>query len=192
MRETLYEANAAQHVYPEKFCSILEDLPIVKARNSYSKIINGKIELINGGPKGLTDIFYFPFCAIGTKYVDKINGTMLNESHQIDRIVISSKISEYNSLSHYTIHGSQHRLDADRLENIKKLRHSADLLQAVVPEQTKINNQPKPDKFLIDSFSEDSDKLVALFRRYKKAAESYFELSKCEIKDQHQVLMLYR
>jgi hypothetical protein len=178
-REAQYEANASQHIHPERVGSVLKDLPIFKARNSYSKIVDGKLELINGGPKGSADIFYFPFCAIGSDYVDKINGNMLNESHQIERIVFASKISAYNSLTYYTAHCSEYGLDANRLKNVTKLQHAADLLEADLPVQI-MTGRPKPDQFLIDSFSEESDELLALFRQNKKASEIYLELSKCK------------
>jgi hypothetical protein len=173
-REIWYQANVSQHAHPANAGSVLKDLPIDKALNSYSKVIDGRVVPINGGPKGPNDRFYFRFFLIPHEYVDKINGIMLNESHQIDLIVFNNKASTFKTLEHYMAHCGEFGGDVDRIRNLEKLQQAAKLLGETLPKQ----ETPKPQQNMILGVQVPEDKVLALFAQNKKAKELYFELSK--------------
>ena len=59
--------------------SLLADLPVAKARNNYSKVIDGRLTVIPGwnGKKKKEDRFYFDFFPIDRRYVNTINSVFL-------------------------------------------------------------------------------------------------------------------
>jgi hypothetical protein len=63
-------------VYTREVKSLLADLPIVKARNNYSDIVNGRLQLNSGedGKRRKDHKFCFKYFAIGTEHVQTING----------------------------------------------------------------------------------------------------------------------
>ncbi|OBT69547.1 hypothetical protein VE03_01179 [Pseudogymnoascus sp. 23342-1-I1] len=91
-RQTMYRMSASAHNDPSKANSILTDLPISKARNSYTQFIDGKLVLLNGedGTHRANHRFCFRFVPIIKDQVDKINGIMLEESYGISTIVFGS------------------------------------------------------------------------------------------------------
>lgn len=134
MRKAFFEASKAQHNVGEKFGSILEDLPIAKAGNSYSKIVDGKAVAVNGGPKGAADKFCFRFFPISEIHVDKINSIMLEESYKISTIVFHSKTGARKALGSYLKRADAFNEldpvgDARRVECIEKLGEAFTLLE---------------------------------------------------------------
>lgn len=172
-REMLYKASVAQHYRPEGVGLLLRNLPIGKALNSYSKIVDGRLFPINGGPTGANDRFGFQFFSIPEEYVNKINGIMLEESHRIDLIVFNNKATAYKTLEHYLARRSEFDTDIGRVRAIKRLKHAAKLLAAALPTQEIPNLRQNPSREEVPE-----DKVHALFIQDNEAKELYFELSK--------------
>ena len=102
-RETMHELNARQHINPSEASSILADLPITKARNSYTRIINGRVILADGedGSLCLNHKFCFRFFPISTEHVNKINCIMLEEAYKISTIAFKSQLAARKTLECY-------------------------------------------------------------------------------------------
>ena len=79
-RQKLLEWNKTMHMNPDSAGSCLEDLPIAKARNNYSKVVNGKTELLPTKLSRDKHIFYFRFFPLETRHVQKINAILLEEA----------------------------------------------------------------------------------------------------------------
>ncbi|KAL9040441.1 MAG: hypothetical protein Q9214_004486 [Letrouitia sp. 1 TL-2023] len=102
-RKRWFELCAAQHMEPLKASSILRDLPITKARNSYSELVNGRLVLLDnedGVPRS-HDRFCFRFFPISTQHTDKINSIMLEQSAKISTIVFKTRQAARNTLETY-------------------------------------------------------------------------------------------
>ena len=102
-RETMMQLNVNQHTDPQNANSILEDLPINKARNSYSEVVDGRIVLLQGedGSPRPHHKFCFRFFPISTDHVNKINGIMLEQSDSISTIVFGSRLAARKTLEYY-------------------------------------------------------------------------------------------
>jgi hypothetical protein len=102
-RKTMYQLNIKQHNYPLSSGSVLADLPIAKPRNSYSKIVDGRVVLLDGedGDLRADHKFCFRFFPIGTDHVNKINTIMLEESTMISKIVFKSYSGARKTFEHY-------------------------------------------------------------------------------------------
>lgn len=102
-RSAMYEASLMQHNEASRSGSTLEDLPISKARNSYTEVIQGKVVWKEGEDGSRRDYhkFCFRFFPISTEYVNKINSLMLEESYHISTIAFKSKLSARRALEHY-------------------------------------------------------------------------------------------
>ncbi|KAL7809737.1 hypothetical protein V8C26DRAFT_422982 [Trichoderma gracile] len=82
-------------IYGSGTKSMLEDLPIRKASNSYSHFENG-ILMPNAGwnqQLGMNDQFCFTFTKISTSHVQKINGLLIDHAFHGSRIVFNRKDS---------------------------------------------------------------------------------------------------
>ncbi|KAH0491110.1 hypothetical protein TgHK011_002553 [Trichoderma gracile] len=82
-------------IYGSGTKSMLEDLPIRKASNSYSHFENG-ILMPNAGwnqQLGMNDEFCFTFTKISTSHVQKINGLLIDHAFHGSRIVFNRKDS---------------------------------------------------------------------------------------------------
>jgi hypothetical protein len=102
-RETILRQNNIQHVDPLHVRSVLEDLPVTKARNSYTKLVDGRIVLLdgeNGSPRS-DHKYCFRFFPISTKHVNKINCIMLEQSSNDATIVFKSRPATRKTLDHY-------------------------------------------------------------------------------------------
>jgi hypothetical protein len=78
-------------------------LPVTKARNSYSKLVDGRIVLLdgeNGSPRS-DHKYCFRFFPISTKHVNKINCIMLEQSSNDATIVFKSRPATRKTLDHY-------------------------------------------------------------------------------------------
>ena len=102
-RRNLYQQCALQHNFPNDANSILADLPISKARYSYTKIVDGSWELLHGedGRPRVGHKFYFQFFPITTEHVNKINAVMLEESYNISAIVFYSSTGLRKALEYF-------------------------------------------------------------------------------------------
>ncbi|EXA34251.1 hypothetical protein FOVG_14684 [Fusarium oxysporum f. sp. pisi HDV247] len=83
--------------------SSLENLPIRKARNSYSKIVNGQVIRVEGehGCYTKDDKFYFSLFPVGRYHVNKLNKILLENSSHCSRIVFGSQASFLRTLEYY-------------------------------------------------------------------------------------------
>lgn len=102
-RESMLEQIKAQHNFPQRVKSLLEDLPIRKARNSYTRIIDGRLVLLDGedGLRRASDKFIFQFFPISTEHMNKINFVMLENAHTISTIVFKTQPAMCRTLSEY-------------------------------------------------------------------------------------------
>lgn len=185
-RESWYQDQVSQHIHPELAGSVLRDLPIGKALNSYSKHVDGRVVPINGGPTGPNDRFCFRFFSIPQDYVHKINGIMLNESHQIDLIVFNKNAAAFKAIEHYLDHSVEFGVDSERVWNLKKLQQAAKLLATTLPKQ----ETSKPRQNTIMGVEIPEDKVYTLFAQNERAKELYFKLSKC-FKYRDVLLLIY-
>jgi hypothetical protein len=178
-RESLLRELKLQHNHPESISSMLEDLPVNKALNSYSKVVNGKLVPIGEGPKGATDGFCFRFFPITTTHVNKINSLMLEESYKSSLIVFKSEPGARKMLENYLKDaGAFNVLDPvgnhRRRECIKKLKRAATLLGSnIAPPGPTESSGTEPE---ISGLG--IDKVLELFRKDEKATLLYKEFSR--------------
>jgi hypothetical protein len=174
-REIFLKAAMVRHLNPEEAGMFLRDLPITRALNSYSKIVDGKLVLLNGGPKGRHDRFCFRFFPISEVHVQKINEVMLDESHATDLIVFNNKTATMKTLAKYIAGKNVLPSEINRVPAVMKLQRARELLAAALPASEKSDLQQ-------DIFEEENminDKVHALFLENEKAKNLYSKLSKC-------------
>ena len=172
-RESFYQANAIQHDHPELVGKLLRDLPIGKARNSYSEIVNGKTVRSHDRPLGISDKFGFRFFSIPENYVQVINKVMLQECYGIDRVVFNSKAAAYKTIQKYLEDCNAFEPDVLRIQATKKLREAIKLLAEMLPPQ-----EPKPEPEPAVKNKMPEDKLHILLTKDSKMKEIYMKLSK--------------
>ncbi|ELR09756.1 hypothetical protein VC83_01180 [Pseudogymnoascus destructans] len=157
-RQTVYRICASTHVNPNEEHSILADLPILQAHNSYTKYKNGMRVLLNGedGSHRNDHRFCFRFFPVATDHVDKINGIMLEESYGISTIVFGSRTGARKIFESYlsavplvesgfkTVNGKP---DDPRLIFLQKLEHVAKQMGSnVVAVYRTRNNAPTEEE----------------------------------------------
>ena len=156
-RQKAYALNAAQHIHPSHANSCLQDLPVRKARNSYSQVVNDRVIWTNGNDRKLRpdDKFCFEFFPITTTHVNKINSIMLEESHSISTIAFKSKSSARKALEfHLTTPIVQNEfgknvfetLDDPRLVCYKKLEQAAKQLGSDIAAKCLVIEEEKQEK----------------------------------------------
>ncbi|QKX53840.1 uncharacterized protein TRUGW13939_00920 [Talaromyces rugulosus] len=103
IRQKMHNVAAAQFPNPENIKSILSDLPVAKAKNSYTRVVNGKLELAPGASRSPrhNDKFCFQFWPISTNHVDTINSIFLDNLLQCKSVVFSSKATFKRTLEVY-------------------------------------------------------------------------------------------
>jgi hypothetical protein len=124
-----YRSLVLDMVYKREVKSLLADLPIEKARNNYSEIVNGRVQLISGedGQKRTDHKFCFRFFPIETEHVHKISGIFLDNAYVCSSVVFKSiesfsRTLEWFLTASYTIEKIVTGDDADlRLICLKKL-----------------------------------------------------------------------
>ena len=102
-RQNYLEQIAAQHSRPIDGRSLFEDLPISKARNTYTRIVNGRVELLDGedGSHRSLHKFCFRFFPLPTKYVALMNFVMLENAHCTSTIVFNTHRVLFATLKRY-------------------------------------------------------------------------------------------
>ncbi|KAF4637188.1 hypothetical protein G7Y89_g890 [Cudoniella acicularis] len=184
-RQAFFDAAVAPHDCPEQAGFFLRDLPITKALNSYSKIVDGRLVLINGGPTGINDRFGFRFFSIPEEYVNKINSIMLDQSYRITLIVFNNKAAAYKALENYFALRGKFVIDTEvsRVLAIVKLKQAAKLLATTLPMQKDTDQREnlfREEKMLRLQMPQilemPEDKVYALFVQDEKAKKLYSEL----------------
>lgn len=102
-RQNWVEKIAAQYSNPIEVRSLFEDLPISKARNTYTRIVNGRVELLDsedGTPRS-HDKFCFRFFLLSTKHIDQMNFVMLENAHYTSTIVFNTHKILINTIKRY-------------------------------------------------------------------------------------------
>lgn len=91
-RKIWQEGAAAQFPDPGSVKSILSDLPVAKATNSYTRVVNGRLELAPGASetRRSDDRFCFRFWPISAQHVDTINSVFLDNLLQCKSVVYGS------------------------------------------------------------------------------------------------------
>ncbi|KAK0714725.1 hypothetical protein B0H67DRAFT_489717 [Lasiosphaeris hirsuta] len=91
-------------VYPYEVKSLLADLPITKAQNSYSRIVNGRVEMTvshERWKRAKDHRFYFTFFPVGSKHVNTINAILLDNSAPCTNVVFNSRGAFAKTLEWY-------------------------------------------------------------------------------------------
>ena len=100
-RQMLLDSNKMMHLNPEKAGSWLEDLPVSKARNNYSQVVDGRVEPLLTKMSRDKHIFYFPFFPLDPEHVQKINMICLENASNTTAMVYKSKESLRTALDFY-------------------------------------------------------------------------------------------
>ncbi|KAI1109281.1 hypothetical protein F5Y14DRAFT_433123 [Nemania sp. NC0429] len=95
--------EAVDNWYGASQQSALADLPINKARNNYSQVINGRVQQLPGedGTPLKTHKFCFSFFPVGTEHVNKINHIFFDNAHSCANIIFGSQESFLQTLEWY-------------------------------------------------------------------------------------------
>lgn len=105
--------------------SILADLPIHKARNNYSQVINGRVHSLPGqdGTPLKTHKFCFSFFPVGMEHVNQINHIFFDNAHSCPNIIFGSQESFLKTLEWYMTYPSKlgKAIAADSSEARRKL-----------------------------------------------------------------------
>ena len=128
-RRYWYKDTIMQHNDPLTAGSKLLDLPIAKARNSYTIFKEGKLVLKEGedGSRRAYHKFCFRFFPISTDHVNKINSIMLEESHSISTITFKSQLGARKAFEYYLGMPQNHpglynyKLFGDVPDNLRRL-----------------------------------------------------------------------
>ncbi|KAH9211163.1 hypothetical protein DL95DRAFT_512008 [Leptodontidium sp. 2 PMI_412] len=94
---------AVEKIFESGTNSLLADLPIKKAGNNYTEILNGRLQLIpsEDGSLRQNHKFFFSFFPIDTSHVNKINGIFLDNASICNSVVFRSAESFRRSLEWY-------------------------------------------------------------------------------------------
>ena len=97
----LLDLNKSMHPDPEKAGSCLEDLPISRSRNNYSKIVNRRVEPLPTKISRDKHVFYFPFFHLKHEHVQKINMICLENASDTLAMVYKSQEGFRTALEFY-------------------------------------------------------------------------------------------
>lgn len=102
-RQRMFNAAVAHFPEPEKIKSLLDDLPVAKAMNSYVRIVDGRLELAPGesGIPQPRDKFEFRFWPIARDHVNIINSIFLDNILHCKSVVFNSRDAFRRTLQVY-------------------------------------------------------------------------------------------
>ena len=100
-RQMLLDWNKSMHLDPTQAGSCLEDLPVSKARNNYSQVIDGKVKPLPTKMSRDKHIFYFPFFHLDHEHVQKINIICLENASDTAAMVYKLQGSLRTALEFY-------------------------------------------------------------------------------------------
>ncbi|ATZ56756.1 hypothetical protein BCIN_13g05880 [Botrytis cinerea B05.10] len=91
------------HIDPKNARSLLKDLPVAKARNSYTKEVGGRLLLAEGkdGARRSSDRFCFTLFRLPSEHVQMLNSVMLDQACNISKIVYRSRSALKTALEFY-------------------------------------------------------------------------------------------
>lgn len=94
---------AVDSVYGYEVESLLADLPIAKARNNYTTVVDGRLRLASGedGKRRKDHKFCFKFFPIGSEHVHMINALLLDNAAPCSSIVFESQDAFARTLEWY-------------------------------------------------------------------------------------------
>jgi hypothetical protein len=106
MKTMMLAAQASLHMDPDHATSLLEDLPVAKARNSYTVVRDGRLQLVEGedGQPRAGDNFDFIFFPLESRHVQMINTVMLDQAHNTSILVFKSSTALRAALEFYLGH----------------------------------------------------------------------------------------
>ncbi|KAF9767794.1 hypothetical protein IL306_014977 [Fusarium sp. DS 682] len=98
-----WHSLAVERIFGNGTSSLLADLPISKARNNYTQVVNGRLQLIphEDGSLRQNHKFFFRFFPIATADVNKINGIFLDNASVCKSVVFRSVDSFRRTLEWY-------------------------------------------------------------------------------------------
>ncbi|KAL8789537.1 MAG: hypothetical protein Q9195_006764 [Heterodermia aff. obscurata] len=126
-RLAMLEQSKSMHFDPASADSCLEDLPIAKARNNYTRMLDGKLVLLPTRISREKHIFFFKFFAIKATHVQKINQIFLEEALGTTQLVYKSSIGLRLALEYYLTSEDPgfkqviRKMDADLPDHIPRL-----------------------------------------------------------------------
>jgi hypothetical protein len=108
-KKMMLAAQAQLHTDPKHATSLLEDLPVAKACNSYTIVKNGRLELAQGqdGTPRAGDKFDFVFFPLEPKHAQMINTVMLDQAHNTSMLIFKSRAALRTALEFYLGHAAQ-------------------------------------------------------------------------------------
>lgn len=94
---------AVDMMYPFDVKSLLDDLPIEKARNSYTQVVDGRLTLVSGedGKPRRDHRFCFRFFPVSSNHVHTINSILLDNAAPCTSVVFESQESFARTLEWY-------------------------------------------------------------------------------------------
>ena len=101
MKRVLEEAVRSMHLDPDTAVSWLQDLPISRARNNYSQIVDGRLQPVPTQMSEDKHEFYFPFFPLNHEHVQRINMLCLEEAANTMAIVYKSPENLRTALEFY-------------------------------------------------------------------------------------------
>jgi hypothetical protein len=126
---------------PGSVRSLLEDLPVIKARSSHIRATDGRLVFgeSEDGVKRSSDMFCFTFFGLPTRHMQMLNAVMLDQAHHISTIVFQNRAALRKALEYYLDMPTQTnggysmktcsgKADDPMLLILKKLEHAAQLL----------------------------------------------------------------
>ncbi|KFY15537.1 hypothetical protein V492_01919 [Pseudogymnoascus sp. VKM F-4246] len=185
----LQDFNISMHDFPERATSFLKDLPVAKARNSYTKMENGRVVLLRPGsilkPE---DKFRFRIFPISTDHVNKINMILLDEAWPTSLILFKTERSARNALENYlnidplsTSHGLKlifPGTDTLREAYFRNLQTAVKLLGGNAVAAYRFD-----DGTLEGVLTRDADQLIDLISQNDETLQAYYKLSNKDFLD---------
>lgn len=100
-RLAMLEMSKSMHLNPSAANSCLEDLPIAKANNNYTRLVDGNLVPLATKISREKHIFYFKFFSIKAEHVQKINMIFLEEALGTTSLVYKSPSALRLALEYY-------------------------------------------------------------------------------------------
>jgi hypothetical protein len=154
MKKTMLAVYASMHTDPKNATFLLYDLPVAKARYSYTIVSDGRLVLAEGadGIPCRSDRFHFLFFRIQSRHVQMINTVMLDQAHNISKLVYRTESGLRKALEFfldYPIQAKgQHSLktvthpENPRIPLLRKLEQVADMLGSNVKAKYHLDFDP--------------------------------------------------